>query len=221
MSTAHSDTRLISARQIIILASPILILLVGGLAARVSILMFGQWAWTSTAVAYWGSLVLVVAIFSGRAGLARWFRRSQGSRLWPILAVVFGLAAAPMLLLPNLALLKGPLLVALWILYGVINGSLEEIYWRGFLFDELDWLPRWLGVAYSSIVFIAIHFVMLGAFATALFNIPFLVILTVLTLFYSAMYLSTHSLRWPVVSHILADLGNMNIFVFMSLIHLP
>jgi hypothetical protein len=34
----------------------------------------------------------------------------------------------------------------------------------------------------------------------------------------SRLYLKTNSLRWPILSHFLADLGNLSIFVFLNMI---
>ncbi|MGB8644387.1 MAG: CPBP family intramembrane glutamic endopeptidase [Anaerolineae bacterium] len=200
------------------LASPLLIAAIGNTAARLSLQFLGDWAWIGTAPIYFASIVLVVTLLGGRARLPAWFGASRGSLLWPILAVVVGLSPIPMLLLPNLRLLNSPLLIGLWILFALINGSLEEVYWRGFLFDEIQGLPKWVGVVYSSALFVAIHFVMLGVFAKLLANVAFLVILIGITVVYAVMYLRTGSLRWPIVSHILTDVTNMNIFVFMNLI---
>jgi membrane protease YdiL (CAAX protease family) len=42
-----------------------------------------------------------------------------------------------------------------------------------------------------------------------------------ISLAYSLIYLNTRSLRWPILSHILSDVGNLLIFVFMNLIAFP
>jgi hypothetical protein len=117
-------------------------------------------------------------------------------------------------------------LVAAWLAFAVINSLCEEIYWRGFLLDETGHLPRVVGVAYSSVLFVAVHPLVLGAFArTMAFDgarptalIPFIIILIVISVLWSLLYLRTHSLRWPVLSHFLTDLGNLSIFVFMNMI---
>jgi uncharacterized protein len=152
--------------------------------------------------------------------VAAWFGPSRGSWFWPVLAVVVGLAPFPMLFLPNLPYLRPWGLVVLWLAFALINGVIEELYWRGFLINALRGWPAWLSGAYSSILFISIHFLMLGTLASSLFNLPFLLILTLMTLVLLVVYLRTGSLRWPVACHILADLGNLNIFVFMGLIPL-
>ncbi len=207
-----------TARNVLVIASPVVIVALGTLAARIFILLFGQWAWAPTGIIYWGSMVAMITVFSGRQKVASWFGKSRGSIFWPLLAVLIGLSAFPMLLLPNLSVLRTPLLIAAWIAYGLVNGPIEETYWRGFLFNEICGWPRWLAVTYSSVLFVAIHFLMLGSFSAILFNIPFLIILTIITLAYAMIYLRTDSLRWPVISHVLTDWGNLNIFVFMNML---
>jgi hypothetical protein len=96
----------------------------------------------------------------------------------------------------------------------------------GFLLDETRHLPRAFGVIYSTIFFTAIHPLMLGVFSkiqqfdpahpTALF--PFWIILVILSLSYSLLYIKTKSLRLPILSHFLTDLGNLSIFLFMNLV---
>ena len=207
-----------SMRNLLVIASPVAIVALGSLAARVSIALLGQWAWAITLPIYWGSIALVIGIASGWDKLRSWFDKPRGSIVWPLLALLFGLSAYPLLLIPNIALLRTPLMIGLWLAFGLINGPIEEAYWRGFLFNEIKGGPLWLTVTYSGVLFIAIHFLMLGAFSSMFFNIPFLVILAVLTLFYSVIFIRTCSLRYSAISHTLTDWGNLNIFVFMNLI---
>ena len=117
-------------------------------------------------------------------------------------------------------------LVVLWFLFAVINSTCEELYWRGFLLDETSYLPRAVGVIYSCVLFTAIHPIMLGVYSqanrfdpahpTAL--IPFWTIVVFLGLFYSLLYFKTKSLRLPILSHFLTDLGNLYIFLFMNIV---
>jgi uncharacterized protein len=108
----------------------------------------------------------------------------------------------------------------------VVNSTCEEAYWRGFLLDETSHLPRAVGVLYSMVLFTAIHPLMLGVFShinrfdpsrpTAL--IPFWIIVAVLALAFTLLYLKTKSLRLPILSHFLSDLGNLSIFLFMNMV---
>ena len=71
----------------------------------------------------------------------------------------------PLLFFPNLHVMKPIGLVIAWFLFGLVNSTCEEVYWRGFLLDETSHLPRAFGVIYSTIFFTAIHPLMLGVFS--------------------------------------------------------
>ena len=212
--------RTVLQRKTLVALSPVIIVLLGFLAAQVSIKSLGVWAWVGTLPVYWGMMLAVIMAFGTRSQLAGWFAPSRGGWVWPALALLVGLSPFPMLLLPNLSFMRPLVLVVLWLLFALINGVVEELYWRGFLLNELRGWPAWGSVTYTSGLFISIHFLMLGTLTPAMFNLPFLGILTAITVGLVTLYLRTGSLRWPVVAHILADLGNLNIFVFMNLIQM-
>jgi membrane protease YdiL (CAAX protease family) len=214
-------------RRLIILMSPILILIIGNLAARLFSDRLGKWAWTGYFPVYWG-LIFLFIFFTGKKENQRlWFRKSGGSRWWVLLAITIGLISFPVLLIPNIRVLHSIYLVIAWCLFSVINSLFEESYWRGFLLDETSHLPKIYGVIYSTILFTAIHPLNLGVFSeiqafdpakpTAL--VPFLIILIMLSLVYCLLYLKTKSLRLPIFSHILTDLGNLSVFLFMNMVH--
>lgn len=209
-----------SSHNLLVIASPIMVVLLGTVLARLSISFLGKWAWALTVPVYWIMMSVIIFLVSGKEKWLSWFRKPHGSKLWLVLGLVIGLSAFPLLLLPNASLLRTTLLAVLWFAFAIINGVMEESYWRGFLFTEIRGWPLWLTATYSSVLFVAIHFLMLGTFSAALFNIPFLIILIIITVALALIFIRTGSLRWPVISHILSDWGNMNIFVFMNLIHL-
>jgi membrane protease YdiL (CAAX protease family) len=213
-------------RKSIILASPILVVVLGYFSAQLFTDLMGQWAWIYVLPVYWGSMLTIIWVSGGKARLGLWFRKSQGSRWWLVLGVTLGLIAFPLLLLPNIHVLTSPPLVTAWFTFAVINSVCEEIYWRGFLLDETSHLPRAVGVGYSTLLFVAVHPFVLGVFShTMSFHsgqpfalLPFILILIVISVAWSLLYLKTRSLRWPVLSHFLTDLGNLSIFVFMNMI---
>lgn len=215
-----------TTRRWIILASPILIVLIGHFAAQLFTSWLGRWAWTGTAIVYWGTMFLFMWLFGAKARINSWFGKSKGSKWWIILAIAIGLIAFPLLFFPNIGVMNSVPLVIMWFLFAVINSTMEETYWRGFLLDEFDYLPKTFSVIYTSIFFIAIHPLMLGVFskvqaidpANPMAFLPFGIILVIISLSYCMIYLKTKSLRWPIISHFLSDLGNLSIFVFMNMV---
>ena len=218
----------ISTRGWIILVSPIIILILCNLAAKLFYNILGKWAWVGYFPVYWFMLFLFM-FFAGNKECQRlWFRKSQGSHWWAILAIGIGIISFPMLLIPNIKVMHSILLVIAWCGFALINSPLEEAFWRGFLLDETAHLPRIYGVIYSSVLFTAIHPLNLGVFSKIQsFNpnkpmalVPFLVILLLLSFVYCLLYIKTKSLRLSILSHILTDLGNLSVFLFMNMVNI-
>jgi membrane protease YdiL (CAAX protease family) len=215
-------------RSYIILISPILVIVIGNLAARLFTVLLGQWAWTGYFPVYWGMLVLVMVATGKKDVQQRWFRKSQGSRWWVLLALGIGLVSFPVLLIPNIHAMHSIPLIAAWFIFAVLNSVFEETYWRGFLLDETAHLPRVYGVLYSTVLFTAIHPLNLGVFSKIqafdadkpMALIPFLIILIILSISWCLLYLKSKSLRLSIFSHILTDLGNLSVFLFMNMVQL-
>jgi membrane protease YdiL (CAAX protease family) len=226
MSAVQIESQQINSRRRLVYASTILVVMIGHFGARLFYSLFNDWAWLGSSLTYWGSMVLVIWLLGDKKSITRWSARSQGSKWWLALALAMGLISFPLLFFPNMQVMKPVGLVIAWFLFAVINSICEEAYWRGFLLDETSHLPRAFGMIYSTVFFTAIHPLMLGVFSkinrfdpahpTAL--IPFWIILIILSLAFSLLYLKTRSLRLPILSHFLSDLGNLSIFLFMNLV---
>jgi membrane protease YdiL (CAAX protease family) len=216
----------LAKQKIFTLASPILILILGHFSAQYFTALWGNWAWPGVFCVYWGCMLGMVSLYGGMKRVKGWFAKPIGSRWWLVLAVLIGLSAFPILFFPNLDVLNSIPMIAAWFLFAIINSTCEELYWRGFLLDETAELPFHIGKIYTSLLFIAMHPLMLGVFSkmqsfdpdNPFALLPFLMILTLITVVYCLIYLKTRSLRWPILSHFLTDLGNLSIFVFMNLL---
>ena len=77
-------------RSWIALISPILVLVVGNIAARFFSDLPGRWAWTGYFTVYWIMLILFMTFTGKRVDQQSWFRKSQGSRWWAELAIGIG-----------------------------------------------------------------------------------------------------------------------------------
>lgn len=226
MNAVQTEFQQTNSRRWLVYASPILVVILGHFAARLFYFLFGDWAWLGSSLVYWGSMLSIIWLLGDIDAYRRWFAKSQGSKWWLLLALAIGLISFPLLFFPNIHVMKPAGLVILWFLFAVVNSTCEEVYWRGFLLDETSHLPRSFGVIYSTVFFTAIHPLMLGVFskinrfdpAHPMALIPFWVILVVISLSFSLLYLKTKSLRLPILSHFLSDLGNLSIFLFMNLV---
>ncbi|HEY0493619.1 MAG TPA: CPBP family intramembrane glutamic endopeptidase [Candidatus Dormibacteraeota bacterium] len=219
----------IRRHRLLVLASPLVVLAVGSVAARLFSSVLGRWAWTGAMLVYWAILMGLVWTFAGRGRLIAWFAASRGNRLWLVLAVGAGLLSFPFLLLPNIGLLASIPLAVLWLVFAPVNGACEELYWRGLLLDQTSGMSRWIIVAYASVAFVANHPLMLGVFAGAMAVnlaapgrfIPFAAIVFFQGLVWSVLFLRTGSLRLSIASHTLTDLGTLSIFAFMNMVPVP
>jgi uncharacterized protein len=226
MNAVQIEFHQTNTRRWLVYASPILVVTIGHFAARLFYSLFGDWAWLGSSLVYWGSMLTIIWLLGDRRSFMQWFARSQGSKWWILLALAIGLISFPLLFFPNIHVMKPAGLVILWFLFAVVNATCEEVYWRGFLLDETRHVPRVFGVIFTTVFFTAIHPLMLGVFSkinrfdpahpTAL--MPFWIILVIISLSFSLLYLKTKSLRLPILSHFLSDLGNLSIFLFMNMV---
>lgn len=82
-------------RKGIILASPIVVVILGHFTAEFFTMLLGRWAWAAVLVVYWASLLFIIAVLGKKERLKAWLAKPQGSRGWLVLAVVAGLIAFP------------------------------------------------------------------------------------------------------------------------------
>ncbi len=184
--------------------------------------ILGAWVWAPLVGLYWLALAgLILAwgeIRHGRAsGIMSYLAPSRGGWLWKILLVLLGLAALPMMFLPNYRLLFGG--VQIWLPYlalALLNPWLEELYWRGLVLEATASWPRWLGILYSA-VFFALNHLAFAWTSAACRNPVFLANTFVVGLLFGVAAWKLKSLRWPVFAHFLLDLFSLSVPVFLNL----
>ncbi|BAD41489.1 conserved hypothetical protein [Symbiobacterium thermophilum IAM 14863] len=199
-----------------LILSPLVIIAVCHVAARIARQALGPWGWAPAVVLYWGLLGATIAM-SGRTGaLRRWTAPARSARGWTALALLVGLIPLP-ILAQNLHLLADPVILAAWLLFALINPWFEEFYWRGLLLDATARWPAWAGTAYSTALFVAFHPAVAGVFSAANRDPVALAALGLMGLAWAAAYRRTGTLRWAVASHVLVDLGNLAVPVFLNL----
>lgn len=205
-----------NVKRRLLLLSPWLVLIVGHVTARVAVNYIGVWAWVPLTLVYWGLLGALIAWGRGERDLRRWLAPARGRRGWSIGAVAVGLITVPILLL-NLPLLADPVIFVLWLLFAFVNPWFEEGYWRGLLLDAASAWPRWLSTAYTTVLFTASHPLMWGVFSIANRDWMALVSLLLMGTVWSGAYHNTGTLRWAVAGHIVVDIGNLAVPVFLNL----
>lgn len=184
--------------------------------ARIAFRPIGPWAWAPVVLVYWGLLGLLIARYKGPETFRRWTGPARGGAGWTVLALVVGLIPLP-ILLQNAHLLSDPVVLVCWLLFALINPWFEEFYWRGLLLDATAHWPVWLGTAYSTLLFVAFHPLVAGVFSIANRSWMTSAALVFMGAAWTAAYRRTGTLRWAVASHMLVDLGNLAVPVFLNL----
>lgn len=205
------------ARQGLVLLSPFLVIFFGQLAARTVGPTIGVWSWIPLNIGYWTTVALLIAWGGGRQAILRWLHPSQGNWLWPSLAITIAVVPTMPMLFPDTWRLFLQAEICLpTLLFVAINPIAEEGYWRGLLLDAAGDKNKWLGVLYSSTLFMINHLwisvMVIGARnpMASLFQFVFGIVMSI-------TYLKTRSLRWPLVAHFLANLLTPTVAVFLNL----
>lgn len=206
-----------SSRQSLVLLSPFVVILLGQLAARTLGPIIGIWSWVPLNIGYWTMIILLLKWGGGRQALLKWLRPSKGHWLWPVLAILIAVVPTVPMLFPDTWQLF--LQLRIWLptlLFVVINPCTEEAYWRGLLLDAVDNRNKWLGVLYSSTLFMINH-MWISVMAIGARNPMASVYQFVFGVLMSITYLKTQSLRWPLVAHFLVNLLTPTVAVFLNL----
>jgi len=204
--------------RMIVLVSPIFIIGVVHFIASYSYRYFPEYCWIITAIAYWGLTGSMKFLFVYNHRLKEWFQKPIHNRRWIIIALVIGVFPSLGILLPNIALLADyPTLTIFLLLFALINPWFEEGYWRGLLLDAGRDLPIWMNIGYSTLFFVLSHPLMWGVFSIANRSYQMYISLMIMGIIWSLIRYKTNSLRWSVYSHILVDVGNLSVFVFLNL----
>jgi len=198
--------------------SPFIVIAVGFIVALVFSSFINEWAFIPLALIYWGVSFVISYKYLGKESIKKLFAKPQGRVVWLILCLIVALVPLPIFLM-NLNLITSPVVIALWLLFAVINPIFEQIYWRGFLLTTLPFSNK-LSVAYSTVFFVLSHPLMWGVFSIANRSWMTWVSLLLMGIVWSVTYLKTKSLRWCIVSHILVDIFNLSVLVFLN-IYIP
>lgn len=203
-------------KQRLLLLSPFLVLLVCHLASRIAAAALGVWAWIPLALVYWGVMGGLIAWRGEPGAVRRWIGPAKGRRGWTALAIIVGFIPLSILIL-NIRLLADPLILVLWLLFALINPWFEEGYWRGLMTDLTAHWPRWASISYTTILFTASHPLLWGVFSVANRDWMALVSLLMMGAAWAIAYQKSGTLRWAILSHLLVDLGNLAVPVFLNL----
>jgi len=101
----------------------------------------------------------------------------------------------------------------------VINSITEELFWRGYLLDKLDWKPV-IKILFSTILFLLSHIFMWGVFSITIRSYIMIMPLLLMGIIWGYVYYKTKSLKWCIVAHFFVDIMNLSVWVFLN-IYIP
>ncbi|GAA0381597.1 CPBP family intramembrane glutamic endopeptidase [Bacillus horti] len=216
MSRMHSKQT-----NLLIILSPLVIILCGFIIATLFTPILGGWSWVPLAITYWTLMATMVIRFGGKKALMTWFSRPIGKKSWLLIGIFIGFIPILGILMFNIELLaQYPWLTLFWLLFAFINPWFEQSYWRGLLLDAGGKWPQWLIISYSTVLFALSHPIMWGVFSIGNRSYESFAALLLMGVVWCLIRIKTKSLRWSLLSHVLVDIGNMSIFVFMN-IYIP
>ncbi|WP_261163773.1 type II CAAX prenyl endopeptidase Rce1 family protein [Microbacterium sp. Marseille-Q6965] len=200
------------------LLSPLAVILLGHLTARAATAIHPSAAWVAVALAYWGAMAVVIALSARREDRRAWWAPSA-RRPWWVIPAALALGVFPIagILLLNLHIVAAhAALIAPWLVFAAVNPVMEEAYWRGALADATSRWPAWVACAYTTVLFVASHPLMWGVFSEGNRSPMLYGSLVLMGAAWFAMRRVTGTLRWATVSHVLVDIGNLSVFVFVN-----
>jgi membrane protease YdiL (CAAX protease family) len=174
------------------------------------------WTFIPLAIFYY-SLILVI-VRPTKEKILYFLRKPIGKPYLSLLAFI------PVLLcifsfIMGLQYIQNPVLITLWILFAILTPFFEEIFWRGYLIENLNWKPI-LSIMYSTILFTVSHPLLWGVFSIMNRSIIMIPPLLIMGIIWGYVYWKTKSLRYNILAHFFVDILICTVWVFLN-IYLP
>ena len=191
------------------------VILAGFAVAILASSIIGAWAFIPLAIVYWTLIFCIVKpskndlknIFTCPPVHLRYILLAFAPALFGIVSFAWGLRHV-----------SGAILIAMWILFAVVNPVAEELFWRAYLLDNLSWKPIYR-IIFSTVMFMISH-LMWGVFSVTIRSYIMILPLLIMGLTWGYVYHKTQSLKWCVIAHFLVDIMNLSVWVFLN-IYIP
>ncbi len=205
------------------LISPLILILASAAIFQVSKSATDMWVAQLTGFAfYWivGGIIIPLIIL-GRNGYASLFARStiewSAGLRFGIMALFLPAGFGFLFAFPYFFPADTSVLLPTLALYALVNGTLEEVFWRG-LFVAQFRTNRWLGVVYPGVMFGLWQLVPWALF-DSWFRPPVHILLAVsipIGLLYAWVAQRTGSIRWTTVAHVLTNLSGIGALLIFA-----
>ena len=117
---------------------PFIVIAIGYAVSFIANSFIGAWAFIPLAVVYWGTIFIIVK--PNKEMVMNLFRYPPNHTRYifitfvPVLFCIISFAW-------GIQYIKGIVLIILWIVFAIVNSTAEEMFWRGYLLDNLKWNP--------------------------------------------------------------------------------
>lgn len=216
MQITARSSRLTAARGRLLAAlSPVLLIGICAAAQHVFGALLDIWAWVPTMLVFWALIAISIKWFVGAHAIAQWLQPAQGARFWGAIGLGVGLLSLHGFL-SHWQILRDPLILSFWLAFALVNPWFEEAYWRGLLMDATRSWGAFPSIAYSAAWFALSHPLIWGVHSIAMRQWPVVLALLFVGVIWGLVYRRTHSLRWTIAGHMLANLLGLAIPVLLN-----
>ncbi|MCL2058986.1 MAG: CPBP family intramembrane metalloprotease [Oscillospiraceae bacterium] len=191
---------------------PFIIIAIGFMVAVVASNIVGAWAFIPLALVYWITIFIVVKptikMLTDKFIYPPKHFRYVLLALVPVLFCIISFAW-------GFQYISGVSLILLWVLFAIINPIAEELFWRGYLFDNLEWAPI-NKILFTTILFTLSH-LMWGVFSITIRSYIMIMPLLIMGITWGYAYHKTKSLKWCIIAHFFVDIMNLSVWVFLNI----
>ena len=178
-------------RNIKAIWSPFVIIGIGFSVSFIANSFIGAWAFIPLALIYWTAIFVIVKpnmekvtkLFKYPPNHARYILLTFVPTLFCIISFAWGIQY-----------INGSILIILWIVFAIVNSTAEEMFWRGYLLDNLHWNPA-IKVLFSTVLFLISH-LMWGVFSITIRSYIMILPLLIMGMIWGYAYHKTKSLKW-------------------------
>jgi membrane protease YdiL (CAAX protease family) len=200
------------------LIAPVLLVLTTFAVFQVATMEAGERIGQLTGFAYYWTAggIIIPLILLERRGYSALFNR-PGAKLNGVVALFMPAAFGFLFAFPYLFPAASSLLLPSLALYAILNGTFEEVFWRG-LFISRFRDNAWLGVVYPGVLFGLWQLVPWLLFDSWFHPSWFLLLGAAISvgLLYSWVAWRTESIRWNVIAHTLANLSGIGSLIVFA-----
>ncbi len=194
----------IEKKPYLALISPLVILGLLYLTARLIRVIPGPWVWVIFILVYWLLLFGAIMLLSGPRVFLEIFKKPEGKSYWSILAIVLSLGGIS-LVIKNIEYYKVIPFVISGVFFSLINPILEEVFWRKVLIDNVQ--GKWLiYILYFNLLFSLMHYFTLGLISSPNQELIILPITFAAGFLWSTVYYKTKSIKYVIIGHLIMDL---------------